>query len=109
MLKRSGFGRIYWTLHEEYAYRSGLKEDRHCPPFNFFSLSEKKAVATPSRGAEDDRMATFTRVLSVSFMLIAALGGCVLVYNAFGELFRRRPNASQARVKKHEVNWFGWR
>jgi hypothetical protein len=52
MLKHSSFDSIYWTLHEEYAYRSGLDEDRcHHRPFNFFSLSEKKAVAAPSKGA----------------------------------------------------------
>jgi hypothetical protein len=33
-LKHSSFDCIYWTLHEEYAYRSGLDEDRcHHHPF----------------------------------------------------------------------------
>ena len=52
-------------------------------------------------------MGTFTKVLAVGFMLIAALGGCFLLYNALSELFRRRPNDSQARVKKGEQKLFG--
>ena len=52
-------------------------------------------------------MGTFTRILAFGFVLIAALGGCVLVYHAFSELLRRRPNDSQARVKQREQKLFG--
>jgi len=55
-------------------------------------------------------MATFTRVLAFGFMLIAGLGGCVLIYIAVSELFRRRPRDGQARVeKREEQQQWGWR
>jgi hypothetical protein len=34
---------------------------------------------------------TFSKVLAVGFAFIAALGGCVLVYGALGELLQRKP------------------
>jgi small neutral amino acid transporter SnatA (MarC family) len=46
-------------------------------------------------------MGTYSKVFAIGFALFAALGGCALIYIAFGELFRRKPKeAGHTRPKE---------